>query len=140
MAEAQKMDKEVQIYRTGTSSLEPKTFHLVSMVLICCVICLQVNPGLLFLLCGGTEFVVLHRLSNTSVQATKKLIASKFVWKELKKEAGEWDKQYVACQSSKVQTHIRAPLKRMRQENRTSNVWPVSHRKSKPTSEHLWKI
>ncbi len=47
MAEAQKLDDEVQDYRTIISSLQLRICLLVSMVLLCYVICPQVNSDLL---------------------------------------------------------------------------------------------
>ena len=57
-------------------------------------------------------FNLIHRLSHPSVRSTRKLIAAKFVWKGLQKQVGIWAKQCIACQSSKIQTHIRAPLEK----------------------------
>ena len=39
-------------------------------------------------------------------------MSTKFVWKGLQKQVSNWSKQCLACQISKVQTHIKAPLQR----------------------------
>ena len=57
-------------------------------------------------------FDLIHGLSHPSIRTTRKLVATKFVWKGLQKEVGIWAKQCIACQSSKIQTHIRAPLEK----------------------------
>ena len=55
-------------------------------------------------------FDVLHGLSHPSVRATRRLVADKFVWHGLRKQVGLWAKACIACPTSKVQRHIRAPL------------------------------
>ena len=55
-------------------------------------------------------FDVLHGLSHLSVRVTRRLVADKFVWHGLRKQVGLWAKACIACQTSKVQQHIRAPL------------------------------
>ena len=55
-------------------------------------------------------FDLVYGLSHPSVRTTRKLISSKFVWKGLQKQVGMSAKQCVACQSSKVQRHIKSPL------------------------------
>ena len=47
-----------------------------------------------------------------AVRTTRKLVAVKFVWNGLQKQIGTWAKQCIACQSSKVQIHTRAPLEK----------------------------
>ena len=46
------------------------------------------------------------------MRTTRKLVANKFVWNGLQKQVGTWAKQCIACQSSKVQAHIKAPLEK----------------------------
>ena len=57
-------------------------------------------------------FDSVHGLSHPSVRSTRKLIASKFIWNGLQKQVGLWAKQCVACQSAKIQTHVKAPLEK----------------------------
>jgi len=56
-------------------------------------------------------FDVVHNLSHPSIRATKLLIAQKFVWHGLRKQVGAWSRACIACQSSKIHQHTRAPLK-----------------------------
>ena len=51
-------------------------------------------------------------LSHPSVRTTRKLVANKLVWNGLQRQVGTWAYQCIACQSSKVQAHIRAPLEK----------------------------
>ena len=39
-------------------------------------------------------------------------MSTKFVWRGLQKQIGYWTKQCLACQTSKVQSHIKAPLQK----------------------------
>ena len=55
-------------------------------------------------------FDVLHNISHPGQKATVKLISQKFVWHSLKKQVGQWSKECLSCQRSKVHTHIKAPL------------------------------
>ena len=53
---------------------------------------------------------LIHGLSYRSVRTTRKFVANKFVWNGLQKPIGTWAKHCIACQSSKVQAHIRTAL------------------------------
>jgi hypothetical protein len=53
-----------------------------------------------------TTFDLVHGLS---VQASRQLIARKFVWHRLRKQVGLWAKACIACQTSKIQLYIKAP-------------------------------
>ena len=55
-------------------------------------------------------FNVLHNLSHPGVQATKKLIAGKFVWPKIASDIANWSRACNPCQASKVRQHVRAPL------------------------------
>ena len=57
-------------------------------------------------------FDLMHCLSHPSVRTTRKLIATRFVWKGLQKQIGIWAKQCIACQASKIfKSTSRPPLK-----------------------------
>ena len=49
-------------------------------------------------------------LAHPGVKTTQRVVANKFVWHGLKKQNGTWAKQCTACQKSKIQRHVRAPL------------------------------
>ena len=55
-------------------------------------------------------FDSVHNLAHPGIRATKKLVSSKFVWKGLAKDVTEWARTCIACQASKVNKHIKAPL------------------------------
>ena len=55
-------------------------------------------------------FDATHSLSHPSIRATKKLIASKFVWFGIRRQVGLWARACIPCQQAKVHRHVRAPL------------------------------
>ena len=55
-------------------------------------------------------FDTIHALAHPGVKTTRRLIASKFVWHGLNKQVALWAKTCLACQRSKIQTHVKAPL------------------------------
>ena len=113
LAAAQQQDAEIQAYRTATSSLqlEDIPFGTQGTTLLCDMSTGHARP----IVPAGWKrriFDLIHGLSHPSIRTTRKLVATKFVWKGLQKEVGIWAKQCIACQSSKIQTHIRAPLEK----------------------------
>ena len=68
-----------------------------------------------------------HSLSHPSIRSTQKLIANKFVWKGLKKQihVGVWAKQCIPCQTSKIQTHVKAPLEQFEVAHRRFDRFDV---------------
>ena len=55
-------------------------------------------------------FNSLHRLSHPGIQATQKLITSRFVWPGINADVRRWTRSCVQCQRAKIQTHTSAPL------------------------------
>ena len=110
LAHAQNCD-EVQSYKTAITNL---TFANVPVcdsgpVLICDVSTSVPRP-VVPQDYRRHVFDVLHSISHPGQKATVKLISQKFVWHGLKKQVGQWSKECLSCQRSKVHTHIKAPL------------------------------
>ena len=55
-------------------------------------------------------FNALHNLSHPGINATKRLISSRFVWPCINKDVKQWARCCIACQKSKVHRHTKAPL------------------------------
>ena len=112
MATAQQQDSEVQAYRTATSSLQVEDIPFGEGIALLC----DTSTGRARPIVPDSwrrqVFDLVHGLSYPSVRTTRKLVANKFVWNGLQKQVGTWAKQCIACQSSKVQAHIRAPLEK----------------------------
>ena len=111
MAADQRDDPEVQALRTAPSSLrvEDIPFGVQGVTLLCDTSTGHARP----IVPAGWRrqvFDLVHGLSHPSVRATRKLIASKFIWNGLQKQVGNWAKACISCQTSKIQRHIKAPL------------------------------
>ena len=119
MARAQQQDAEVQAYRTASSSfqLEDIPFGTQGVTLLCDMSTGHARP-IVPANWRRQVFDLIHGLSHPSIRTTRKLIATKFVWNGLQKQIGIWSKQCTACQTSKIQTHIRAPLEKFNMPQR----------------------
>ncbi len=60
--------------------------------------------------CQKKVFDVIHSLSHPGINATCKLVSSKFVWKGMAKQVREWAKCCLVCQKSKIHRHVKASL------------------------------
>lgn len=58
-------------------------------------------------------FNTLHGLAHPGIRATRKLIAARYFWPNMNKDANSWAKECVACQKSKVQRHTKTPFERI---------------------------
>lgn len=52
-------------------------------------------------------FRKLHGISHPGVKATIKLLTSRFVWRNIKKEVALWSRQCLNCQRSKINRHTK---------------------------------
>ena len=55
-------------------------------------------------------FQAVHTLAHPGIRASRRLISSKFVWKELAADVGRWCKECLACQRAKITTQQSAPV------------------------------
>ena len=55
-------------------------------------------------------FETIHGLSHPGIQATQKLLCTKFVWHGLRRQVVHWVRTCIPCQTAKVQRHTKAPL------------------------------
>lgn len=55
-------------------------------------------------------FDCLHNLAHPGARATIKLISSRYVWKDMKKNILQMTRNCVACQKSKINRHTKSPL------------------------------
>lgn len=55
-------------------------------------------------------FDVLHGMSHPGIRATKKFIASRYVWSKMQADIAEMCRSCHMCHNSKIQTHVRAPV------------------------------
>ncbi|GFY29403.1 retrovirus-related Pol polyprotein from transposon 412 [Trichonephila clavipes] len=57
-----------------------------------------------------TLFEHFHNLAHPGVAASFQLIASRYVWPNMRKTVKDWVQNCIACQSSKVHRHTKTPL------------------------------
>ena len=110
MAKAQQQDTEVQAYCPTTSKLrvEDIPFGKDEITLLC-----HTSTGRAWPIVPVSwrcqVFDSIQGLAHPSIRTIQKLMANKFIWNGLQKQIGIWAKQCIACQSSKIQTHIKTP-------------------------------
>ena len=111
MASDQKKDEDVKAYRTAITGLvlEDIPFGPNNDTLLCDVSTGQPRP-VVPLSWRKKVFEAIHNLSHPSVRTTTELVAKKFVWHGVKKQVAVWTKACIACQTSKVHRHVKAPL------------------------------
>ena len=133
MAADQRDDPEVQALRTATSSLQAQDipFGVQGVTLPRDTSTGHARP----IVPAGwicQVFDLIHGLSHPSMQATRKLIASKFIWNGLQKQVGIWAKACIPCQTSKIQRHIKAPIDKFTVPHRRLTIsmltsWDLYH-------------
>ena len=111
MAIAQQQDDEMKAYRTAITGLvlEDVKFGPTNTTLLCDVSSGQPRPIGPSSWCRKV-FEVVHNLSHPSIPATRTLITRKFMWHGINKQVGAWAKAYIACQTSNLHRHVKAPL------------------------------
>ena len=107
----QKWPHDIQLYRTAITDLKLAYMPVCDSgpVLLC-----DTSTGVARPIVPATHRCqmsnVTHNLVHPGWKTTLKLISEKFVWHVLKKEVNQWTKEYIHCQTSKVQTHVRASI------------------------------
>ena len=93
MATDQAKDPEVQSYKTICSNLALQDIPIGThgVTLLCDTSTGQTRP-VVPATWRRQVFDLVHGLSHPSIRATRKLIASKFVWKSMQKQIGDWVK------------------------------------------------
>jgi cleavage and polyadenylation specificity factor subunit 1 len=56
-------------------------------------------------------FDAVHELSHPGIRATRKLLAERFVWHRMSADITQWCRDCMACQTSKVQAHVKSEVK-----------------------------
>ena len=111
MAIAQQQDDEMKAYRTAITGLvlEDVKFGPANTTLLCDVSSGQPCP-IVPSSWRRKVFEAVHNLSHPSIRATRTLITRKFMWHDTNKQVGAWATACIACQTSKVHRHVKAPL------------------------------
>lgn len=111
MARTQHNDEEIAACRTAITGLrfEDINFGSSNLSLLCDVSGNIPRPVVPQAMCRRV-FDTVHSLSHPGINATVKLVSSKFTWHGMAKQVREWARSCLSCQRAKVQRHTRAPL------------------------------
>ena len=111
MARAQTQDTDVQAFQTAITGLtiRPIQIHNSGPVLLCDVSLGHPRP-IVPRTFQRQVFEAIHNLAHPGRKSTVKLVANKFVWHGVKKQVNKWAQECLACQTSKIQSHVRSPV------------------------------
>lgn len=113
MAAAQDSDPSFQATMQDTSlRVVPMPVHEDGPTLLCDISSGRPRP-IVPLQFRRQIFNTIHNLSHPGRRATQRLITDKFVWPGIQKQIGQWVKECLSCQSSKIQHHTQAPLEQI---------------------------
>ena len=109
MAREQQLDDQIKKQRTCITGLSLVDVPIANDLLLLC----DNSTGVLRPVVPGNMqrevFNVVHNLRHPSIRATRQILTAKFVWHGVGKQVSWWAKT-CSCQTSKVQSHVRAPI------------------------------
>jgi cleavage and polyadenylation specificity factor subunit 1 len=110
LAHAQAADPDTSAYRTAVTDLRLEDVKLPgSKLTLLCDVSQQRPRPVVPAAFRRRVFDILHGLSHPSVRNTVKLVTRAYVWHGIAKEVREWARSCIACQTSKVHKHTKAP-------------------------------
>ena len=109
MAAEQAEDPEVKTFQTAITGLQIRPYQIHNSTLLC-----DISTGLPRPLVPRSfqrqVFETIHNLAHPSRKSTVKLVSQKFAWHGLKKQVSQWTQDCLACQKSKIQSHVHSPV------------------------------
>lgn len=115
MAKLQLQDEKIPTYCTSVTGLQWEDISAgTSGLTLSCDTSIGCNRPLVPRAMRRQVFDAVHNVSHPGINATVKLVSSKFVWHGLTKEVQAWAKSCLDCQHAKVHRHIRGPLEPFR--------------------------
>ncbi|GFS16791.1 Pol polyprotein [Elysia marginata] len=104
-------DKDILAFPTAITGLQIRPFQILeaSHPLLCDVSTGQPRP-IVPQSFQRQVFETIHNLAHPGRKSTVKLIAQNFVWHGLKKQVNKWAQECLACQKSKIHTHVQTPV------------------------------
>ena len=128
MACAQADDPNVKAFPTSITNLQIQPFQIDNSTtpLLCDVSTGHPRP----LVPDNFQrqvFEAIHNLAHPGRKSTVRLVSQK--WHGLKKQVSQWAKECLACQSSKIQSHVHTPVINIPVPSK--NVQPHTHRHSR---------
>lgn len=114
IAKDQQEDTELKhLLLTSTSlKLEPRKTSLASTPLYCDVSQNKVRP---YIPLQHRQAVLkhIHGLAHPGIRSTRRLVADRFVWKNMNKDIKRFVQSCLSCQRSKVHRHTKAPVEKL---------------------------
>ena len=105
IAEMQKIDPEIEEYRS-----QLKSYKLPNNTDILCDLSTKFPRPFVPESCRKKIFDHLHSLSHPGINGSIRLITARYFWPCMRRTIKLWVKECLACQSSKIQTHVRSPV------------------------------
>ena len=110
MAKAQEGDQELSKLSSSTSLTLSRVPIPASTAKLLCDLSTGVPRPVVPTSFRRAVFDSLHSLSHPGVQATERLITSRYVWPNMKPDVRRWARSCLQCQRSKIQRHTITPL------------------------------
>ncbi|XP_032876271.1 uncharacterized protein LOC116972560 [Amblyraja radiata] len=111
LAAAQQVDAGMEVYRNAESGLKlAKVPCGTTGVRVLCDVSMGKARPIVPIAWRRRIFDTIHSLAHLSIRAASALVAAKFVWHRLRKQVTAWARSCVACQTSKIQRHVRPPV------------------------------
>ena len=109
LAQDQVDSEEITAYKTSTTSLRLVEVPFGNIGILCDISTGKERP---IIPASWTKriFEAIHGLSQLGIKSTQRAISSRFVWRGLKRDVRRWCQECHACQASKIQRHVHAPL------------------------------
>ena len=104
MSKEQSADEELHALKTAITDLQIQEVSIGDVKLVCDVSTGTPRPWVPKTMRFRT-FQAVHELSHPGMNASVKLMNSKFVWHGLKRDVRRWTRECIACQSSKIRVH-----------------------------------
>ena len=110
LAKAQAEDVETDAYRTAVTGLQLEECPLEGGGTLLCDVSTGRPRPLVPAAWRKRVFDAVHGMSHPGVRATRRMVAERFVWHTVNKDAAAWARSCVHCQRAKIQLHTATPL------------------------------
>ena len=109
LANDQANSEEIAAYKSSTTELRLADVPFGEFTVLCDVSTGKDRP-VLPSTWTRRVFEAIHGLSHPGSKPTQRAVSSRFVWHGLKRDVRRWCQECHACQASKIQRHVHAPL------------------------------
>ena len=107
--DAQSLDTEIEETKSSSPSLTWQYFRFGDHNILCDVSTGRPRPYIPATL-RKSVFDISHSISHPSAKTTSNLIASKYIWKSMRKDIKKWSRECERCQQFKVTNHVESGI------------------------------